>query len=71
LAARLCELTPQQYRVLRMVGAGLLNKQIAHELNVAEATVKTHMTAVMRKLGVSNRTQAVLIARRLGLTDWA
>ena len=54
-----------------MVGAGLLNKQIAHELNVAEATVKTHMTAVMRKLCVSNRTQAVLIAKRLGLTDWA
>lgn len=71
LAARLRELTPQQYRVLRMVGAGLLNKQIAHELSVAESTVKAHMTTVMRKLCVSNRTQAALIARRLGLTDWA
>ncbi|MBB1596826.1 response regulator transcription factor [Achromobacter sp. UMC46] len=70
LAANLRELTPQQYRVLRMVGAGLLNKQIAHELNVAEATVKTHMTAVMRKLCVTNRTQAVLIAGRLGLSAW-
>ena len=61
------ELTPQQFRVLQMVGAGQLNKQIAHELGVSEATVKAHMTAIMRKLGVSNRTQAVLIAGRLGL----
>ena len=61
------ELTPQQFRVLQMVGAGQLNKQIAHELGVSEATIKAHMTAIMRKLGVSNRTQAVLIAGRLGL----
>ena len=61
------ELTPQQFRVLQMVGAGQLNKQIAHELSVSEATIKAHMTAIMRKLGVSNRTQAVLLAGRLGL----
>ncbi|WP_332613217.1 response regulator transcription factor [Achromobacter sp. ESBL13] len=70
LAASVRELTPQQFRVLQMVGAGLLNKQIAHELQVSEATIKAHMTAIMRKLRVSNRTQAVLIAERLGLGTW-
>lgn len=61
------ELTPQQFRVLQMLGAGQLNKQIAFELGISEATVKAHMTAIMRKLGVTNRTQAVLMAGRLGL----
>jgi DNA-binding NarL/FixJ family response regulator len=70
LATNVRELTPQQFRVLQMVGAGLLNKQIAHELQVSEATVKAHMTAIMRKLRVSNRTQAVVIAERLGLKTW-
>lgn len=70
LAASVRELTPQQFRVLQMVGAGLLNKQIAHELQVSESTIKAHMTAIMRKLGVTNRTQAVLIAGRLGLSTW-
>lgn len=70
MAASVRELTPQQFRVLQMVGAGLLNKQIAHELQVSEATIKAHMTAIMRKLRVSNRTQAVLIAERLGLGTW-
>lgn len=67
VAQRLRELTPQQFRVLGMVATGLLNKQIAHELAVSEATVKAHMTAVMRKLGVGNRTQAVLLAGKLAL----
>ena len=67
VAAQLQELTPQQFRVLQMVSTGQLNKQIAHELNVSEATIKAHMTAILRKLGASNRTQAVLIASRLGL----
>lgn len=67
VAQRLRELTPQQFRVLAMVGTGLLNKQIAFELDVSEATVKAHMTAVMRKLGVGNRTQAVLLAGKLAL----
>lgn len=70
LAASVRELTPQQFRVLQMVGVGLLNKQIAHELSVSEATIKAHMTAIMRKLRVTNRTQAVLIAGRLGLSTW-
>jgi DNA-binding NarL/FixJ family response regulator len=65
--SRLATLTPQQFRVLAMLSAGLLNKQIAAELGVSEATVKAHMSAVMQKLGVSNRTQAVLLAQRLSL----
>ena len=66
-AQRVAGLTPQQFRVLQMLGAGLLNKQIAFELGVSEATIKAHMTAILRKLGASNRTQAVLIAGRLAL----
>ncbi len=65
--ARLATLTPQQFRVLSMLSSGLLNKQIAAELDVSEATVKAHVSAVMQKLGVSNRTQAVLLAQRLAL----
>src|SRR3546814_16557942 len=64
-ARRLRDLTPQQFRVLQMLGGGLLNKQIGYELNVSEATVKAHVTAILRKLGANNRTQAVLIAGRL------
>lgn len=67
LARRLAELTPQQFRVLGMVCAGLLNKQIAYELQVSEATVKAHMTAILRKLGVHTRTQAVMLAGKLAL----
>ncbi|TEA80053.1 response regulator transcription factor [Allopusillimonas ginsengisoli] len=68
-ANRLRDLTPQQFRVLQMVYSGQLNKQIAYELNVSEATIKAHMTHIMRKLGASNRTQAVLIASRLGIPE--
>ena len=67
LARRIGELTPQQYRILCMLGDGLLNKQIAWELQITEATVKAHMTAIMRKLGVNNRTQAVTVFNRLGV----
>jgi len=70
-AQRLRELTPQQFRVLQMLGEGLLNKQIGYELGVSEATVKAHMTAILRKLGASNRTQAVLIAGKLALDPGA
>ena len=70
-AQRVRELTPQQFRVLQMLGAGMLNKQIAYELGVSEATVKAHMTAVLRKLGASNRTQAVLVAGHLALDPGA
>lgn len=60
-------LTPMQFKVLLAVLDGQLNKQIAHTLSISEATVKAHMTAIMRKLDVSNRTQAALVARSLGL----
>lgn len=70
-ASRIAELTPQQFRVLGMIAAGLLNKQIAFELNVSEATIKAHMTAIMRKLHVSNRTQVALCANHLALEQSA
>lgn len=66
-AAALAALTPQQFRVLTMLTEGLLNKQIAYELNVSEATIKAHVTAILRKLGVHSRTQAVIAAQRLGV----
>lgn len=56
-------LTPQQQTVLRMLGDGLLNKQIAYELSISESTVKTHVSAILAKLEVSSRMQAVLIAQ--------
>lgn len=59
-------LTPTQMKVLRCVHSGLLNKQIAYELGMAEATVKVHMTALMRKLNVRNRTQVAVAAGSLG-----
>ncbi|MEM9169448.1 MAG: response regulator transcription factor [Pseudomonadota bacterium] len=62
---RLASLTPTQLRVLVLVQRGLLNKQIAYELSISEATVKAHMTAIMRKLNVQTRTQAVLAAGAL------
>lgn len=67
LARRLAELTPQQFRVLGMVCTGLLNKQVAYELSVSEATIKAHMTAILRKLGVNTRTQVVMLANQLQL----
>ena len=66
-AARIATLTPQQFRVMTMIAEGLLNKQIAYDLGVSEATVKAHMTAIMRKLGVSNRTQVALAASQLAV----
>lgn len=65
LAARLASLTPAQLKVLLYVRQGLLNKQIAYEMSISEATVKAHMTAIMRKLNVQTRTQAVLAAHAL------
>jgi DNA-binding NarL/FixJ family response regulator len=69
LAERMAQLTPQQFKVLMMMSQGLLNKQIGYELNVSEATVKAHVTAIMSKLGVNNRTQAVLAAERLSVNN--
>lgn len=63
--ARMASLTPAQRRILGQMRAGLLNKQIAYELDISEATVKAHITAIFRKLGVVSRTQAVLLATKL------
>ena len=65
VARQLSTLTPAQMRVLLGLNAGLLNKQIAYEMNITEATVKAHLTAVYRKLGVKNRQDAARIARTL------
>lgn len=66
LIARLAKLTPQQVRVLMMLAEGLLNKQIAYELGVSEATIKAHVSAILQKLGVDSRTQAVIAMNRVG-----
>ena len=66
LIKRLQSLTPQQTRVLGMLGEGLLNKQIAYELGVSEATIKAHVSAVLQKLGVDSRTQAVILLSKIG-----
>lgn len=63
-AERLSQLTAQQARILQAICEGKLNKQIAYDHSIAEATVKAHITAILRKLGVHNRTQAVLVAQR-------
>ncbi len=70
LAARLATLTPQQVRVLNMLSEGLLNKQIAYQLGVSEATVKAHVSAILQKLGVDSRTQAVIAVNRMESRDW-
>jgi DNA-binding NarL/FixJ family response regulator len=70
LMARLASLTPQQVRVLMMLSEGLLNKQIAYELCVSEATIKAHVSAILQKLGVESRTQAVIAAAKIELGQW-
>ena len=65
LATRLAQLTPQQFRVLLCLADGLLNKQIAHELGLAENTVKVHVTAILRKLECHSRTQAAVLVKSL------
>ncbi len=70
LMARLASLTPQQVRVLMMLSEGLLNKQIAYELGVSEATIKAHVSAILQKLGVESRTQAVIAASKIELGQW-
>ena len=62
--------TPQQVRVLMMLSEGLLNKQIAYELSVSEATVKAHVSAILQKLGVESRTQAVIAASKIEAGQW-
>ena len=65
IVRRMASLTPQQVRVLMMLSEGLLNKQIAYELTVSEATVKAHVSAILQKLGVESRTQAVITAKKI------
>lgn len=64
IASRIASLTPAQRRVLSGLADGLLNKQIAYEMGISEATVKAHMTAIFRKLGANNRTQALLVYKQ-------
>ena len=70
MIARLATLTPQQVRVLMMLSGGLLNKQIAYELGVSEATVKAHVSAILQKLGVESCTQAVIAAGKIEAGQW-
>jgi DNA-binding NarL/FixJ family response regulator len=71
LVSRMSTLTPQQVRVLMMLGEGLLNKQIAFKLGVSEATIKAHVSAILQKLGVDSRTQAVIAINKIGTSaDW-
>ena len=67
LISRLRTLTPQQNRVLNMLREGLLNKQIAYELGVSEATIKAHVSAILLKLKVDSRTQAVIQLSRINM----
>ena len=69
VVTRLASLTPAQTRILRFLSEGLLNKQIAYEMDISEATVKAHITAIFRRLGVTNRTQAVLAAKHLEASE--
>ena len=70
LRDRLITLTPQQVRVLMMLSEGLLNKQIAYELGVSEATIKAHVSAILQQLGVESRTQAVIVAAKISGSQW-
>lgn len=70
MVSRLATLTPQQVRVLMMLGEGLLNKQIAYRLGVSEATVKAHVSAILQKLGVDSRTQAVIAMGKIEGNEW-
>lgn len=69
IAERVASLTQQQYRILMMFAQGMLNKQIAYDLHVSEATIKAHATAIFRKLDVRNRTQAVIAIAQLDIND--
>lgn len=66
-AERTAPLTPRQQAVLGLIAAGHSNKEIAHRIGTTEGTVKTHITAIMRALGVRNRVQLLLAAERLGI----
>jgi len=67
LALRAAQLTPQQHRVLALMAEGKPNKMIAFDMQITEPTVKSHVTEILRRLGVQSRTQAVIVAQKLGL----
>ena len=67
LLKKLNQLTPKQLKVLQMIGDGALNKQIAYNLGIKETTVKTHISEILRKLEISNRTQAAMILHKLAI----
>lgn len=67
IAHKIADLTPQQNRIMKLICAGKPNKQIAYELSLAEATVKAHITALLRRLGVNNRTQAAILVKSASL----
>jgi DNA-binding NarL/FixJ family response regulator len=69
-AQRLTSLTPQQRKVLQLLGTGKLNKEIAYDLDIAETTVKAHVSSILHKLNVYSRTQAVVMAGRLHLSSF-
>jgi len=69
LINKIAELTPKQLEVFNLLADGLLNKQIAYQQAVTEATIKAHVTAIMRKLNVYNRTQVVLIASKVNIDE--
>ncbi|MBB6522481.1 response regulator [Pseudoteredinibacter isoporae] len=68
LAQRVASLTPHQFRVFVMIAQGLLNKQIAYHLGISEPTVKSHVTAIFKKLGVRKRTEVIIVANALSET---
>ena len=70
LVNKIAELTPKQFEVFNLLAYGLLNKQIAYKQHVTEATVKAHVTAIMRKLNVNNRTQIVMIANEVKVEEF-
>ncbi|WDE13447.1 response regulator transcription factor [Thalassomonas haliotis] len=65
LAEKLAQLTPQQYTVLELIADGQLNKQIAYRLNIRETTVKKHVSAILAKFEINNRTQAGIAFQQL------
>lgn len=71
VSALVGSLSRQQFRVLRLLGEGLLNKQIAYGLGIGETTVKAHISAILKKLGASNRTQAAMMVSRIALPEWS
>lgn len=69
VAQKIADLTPQQSRIMKLICAGKPNKQIAYEMSLAEATVKAHITALLRRLGVHNRTQAAVLVKSANISD--